>query len=195
VSAREAPEAETPDTSQPAAAPSEPPTADNATSENAASDNAASDNAVATPETTPAAEAGAGNDVPQFGDAAARAAVITALDPTPRAPPAAPAESAKKPREYGAENTDARVIIRATDDSWVQVRDKDGQLLLTRVLRVGDSYRVPNDAGVVMRTGNAGGLDIQVDGESVPRLGPKGAIRHEVVLDADRLKAGTAIRR
>ena len=119
--------------------------------------------------------------------------IVAALDPAPPAPPAAPSESAKKPRQYGAENTDARVIIRATDDSWVQVRDKEGKLLLTRVLRIGDSYRVPNDTGVVMRTGNAGGLDIQVDGETVPGLGPKGAIRHEVALDAERLKAGTAI--
>jgi len=44
-----------------------------------------------------------------------------------------------------------------------------------------------------MRTGNAGGLDIQVDGKSVPVLGPKGAIRHRVALDAERLKAGTAV--
>ncbi len=77
----------------------------------------------------------------------------------------------------------------------MQVRDREGKLLLTRVLRVGDSYRVPNDTGAVMRTGNAGGLDIQVDGESVPGIGLKGVIRHEVALDAERLKAGTAISR
>jgi hypothetical protein len=46
-----------------------------------------------------------------------------------------------------------------------------------------------------MRTGNAGGLEIRVDGKAVPGLGPKGAIRHEVALDAEQLKAGTAIRR
>lgn len=122
-------------------------------------------------------------------------AVPPATDLAPPVPPAPPAQSTGEPRRYGAENTDARVVIQATDDSWVQIRNKEGKLLLTRVLRVGDSYWVPNLAGVVMRTGNAGGLDIRVDGESVPGLGPKGAIRHEVVLDAERLKAGTAISR
>ena len=122
-------------------------------------------------------------------------AVPPATDLAPPVPPAPPAQSTGEPRRYGTENTDARVVIQATDDSWVQIRNKEGKLLLTRVLRVGDSYWVPNLAGVVMRTGNAGGLDIRVDGESVPGLGPKGAIRHEVVLDAERLKAGTAISR
>jgi cytoskeletal protein RodZ len=110
-------------------------------------------------------------------------------------PPPPPAPNTREARRYGAENTDARVVIRATDDSWVQIRDKEGKLLLTRVLRVGDSYWAPNESGVVMRTGNAGGLEIRVDGESVPGLGPKGAIRHEIALDAEQLKAGTAIRR
>ena len=129
----------------------------------------------------------------------ASAAPQTNITPPPPTtdlvPPIPPAQSAREPRRYGAENTDARVVIQATNDSWVQIRDKEGKLLLTRVLRVGDSYWVPNLSGVVMRTGNAGGLDIRVDGESVPGLGPKGAIRHEVALDAKRLKAGTAISR
>jgi cytoskeletal protein RodZ len=172
------------------AAASEPASADPPTGAQSAVASTAPDNTVAAPEKTPVEKIGVGDDAPRTDITAA----ITAMDPAPPAPPAAPSEGAKEPRQYGVENTDARIIIRATDDSWVQVRDKEGNLLLTRVLRVGDSYRVPNAAGVVMRTGNAGGLDIQVDGESVPGLGPKGAIRHAVALDAERLKAGTAVR-
>lgn len=93
---------------------------------------------------------------------------------------------------FGKGNTDARIVIRAKSDSWVQVRDNDGELILTRMFRSGDSYRVPNKPGLTLLTGNAGALDIYVDGRKAPALGPGGAIRRDVALDADRLLAGTA---
>ena len=36
-------------------------------------------------------------------------------------------------------------------------------------------------------TGNAGGIDILIDGRAIPRLGPPGSVKRNVVLDADRL--------
>lgn len=93
---------------------------------------------------------------------------------------------------FGKSNTNVRIVIRANADSWVQVRDNDGELILTRMLRSGDSYRVPNKVGLTLLTGNAGALEIYVDGRKAPALGPGGAIRRDVPLDADRLLAGTA---
>ena len=83
-------------------------------------------------------------------------------------------------------------MIKARIDSWVQIRDQDGEKLLTRVLRAGDSYRVPNRPGLLMGTGNAGGLEITVDSAVIPDLGPKGAVRRDIALDADSLKAGAS---
>ena len=83
-------------------------------------------------------------------------------------------------------------MIRATGDSWVQVRDSEGTALFTRVLREGDIYRVPSKAGLKLATGNAGALDILVDGVSAPRLGGFGDVVRNIVLDPARLAAGTA---
>ena len=91
---------------------------------------------------------------------------------------------------FGESNTNARIVIRANADSWVQVRDGDGELVWTRMLRPGDSYRVPNKDGMTLLTGNAGALEIYVDGRKTPPLGPQGAIRRDVDLNADRLLAG-----
>jgi cytoskeleton protein RodZ len=41
-------------------------------------------------------------------------------------------------------------------------------------------------------TGNAGALEITVDGQVVPAIGPLGAVKRNVALDTERLKAGTA---
>lgn len=110
--------------------------------------------------------------------------------PIPAAPTTeAPAEATEDqaPRTYGEDNSDARIVLRAIQDSWVQVRDVEDSLLLTRLLRAGDSYRVPNRGGLRMLTGNAGGLEVEVDGTSLGPLGPVGKVRRDVSLDAERL--------
>ncbi|MCC7273049.1 MAG: helix-turn-helix domain-containing protein [Alphaproteobacteria bacterium] len=106
---------------------------------------------------------------------------------------ALPTAEADSGRVFGAAANESRVLIRATSDSWVQIRDADSNLLLTRVLRAGDAYRVPDRPGITMRTGNAGGLEVVVDGRVAPSLGPTGGVRRNVALDAERLTAGTAV--
>lgn len=105
-------------------------------------------------------------------------------------PPKPPALASAEPRQFGSDNAGSRIVITARIDSWVQIRDQDGEKLLTRVLRAGDSYRVPDRPGLLMETGNAGGLEITVDSETIPDLGPKGAVRRGIALDADSLKSG-----
>ncbi len=96
-------------------------------------------------------------------------------------------------RTYGVANQEARVVIGARADSWVQVLDSNQNVLLTRMLRPGDRYLVPSRDDLVMLTGNAGGLIISVDGEPVPRIGSDGAILHNVRLDVELLKSGRAV--
>ena len=99
------------------------------------------------------------------------------------------------PAEAAPAMVSTRIEIRAKADSWVQVRTAEGTLLMTRILGQGTSYAVPPQEGLRLTTGNAGGLEILVDGVPVPPLGPFGAVRHDVALDPERLKAGTALAR
>ena len=95
----------------------------------------------------------------------------------------------------GAENGNSRIVVRAVFDSYVLIRDADDKLLLTKVLRRGDSYRVPDQSGLTMLTGNAGGLQIEVDGQQAPAVGAVGAIVRNISLDPQRLQSGTAVNR
>jgi cytoskeletal protein RodZ len=99
------------------------------------------------------------------------------------------------PRVYGESNLGTRIVLRAVQDSWVQVRDRQDALLLTRVLRSGDTYYVPSQDGLTLLTGNAGGIVIEVDGVALAPLGPVGAVRRQIALDPVRLLDGTAQRR
>ena len=60
------------------------------------------------------------------------------------------------------------------------------------MMRAGDSYKVPNQPGLTLLTGNAGALEVWVDGRSAPSLGPEGAVRRNIALDPDKIATGTA---
>lgn len=111
---------------------------------------------------------------------------------TPAIPePPAVAPPLDTPRVYGVTNGPVRIVIKATADSWVQVRDADQSVISMRVLKPGETYRVPDRPGLVLRTGNAGGLEITVDGRPVAPVGPVGKTRN-VALDPERLVTGAA---
>ena len=125
-------------------------------------------------------------------------AMETAAVTPPEAPatdtPSAPAveETPYVPQSFGASNIDARIVITAAEDSWIEITDEEGSRLLSRTMRAGDSYRVPDRAGLVLVTGNAGGLDIAVDGAATPAIGDSGIVRKNVKLDPELLKQGRA---
>lgn len=106
-------------------------------------------------------------------------------------PPVSVAPSAEAPKIYG-EASEGRIVIRATSDSWTQIRDAAGTIIFSRILRPGETYNAPDREGLVMATGNAGGLDIRVDGKPAPPVGRLGFVQRAVALDPERLAAGTA---
>ena len=93
-------------------------------------------------------------------------------------------------RVYGLPNRNARIIIGAQSDSWVQIRDQSQADVFTRLLRAGDRYRVPNRDGLTLLTGNAGGLWITIDGQTAPPIGELGEVARDIPLIPDQLKAG-----
>jgi cytoskeleton protein RodZ len=91
----------------------------------------------------------------------------------------------------GAESAlaEPRVIVRAREQAWIQISSPSGDYAFTRTLEPGEVITVPNRADLELWTGNAGGLDIIVDGTPVPVLADagSGAVRRNVPLDPERL--------
>jgi cytoskeleton protein RodZ len=93
-------------------------------------------------------------------------------------------------RTFGASPSDSRVTLTATARSWVQVRGPDDSLVLTRLLRPGDRYLVPDRQGLTLHTGNAGGLKVAIDGTEIGRLGADGEVRRGILLEPQALGGG-----
>ena len=78
-----------------------------------------------------------------------------------------------------------RLVLVANEASWIEVR-RGENILISRVLNKGDRYQVSrNSENLFLKTGNAGGLDVFLDGELMPPVGPKGALRSNVPLNPD----------
>ena len=80
-----------------------------------------------------------------------------------------------------------RVVIEVTANSWVEIKENGGGVVLRRILKPGDKYFVPDDGDFVLSTGNAGGLTVVVDGKPVKKLGKPAQVRRNIALDPDIL--------
>ncbi|MSO76986.1 MAG: helix-turn-helix domain-containing protein [Alphaproteobacteria bacterium] len=90
--------------------------------------------------------------------------------------------------------TPPRVVLRADQDSWIQISERGGnKVLLARLLRAGDRVFLPGFANLRLTAGNAGGLAILVDGVAAPPLGASGVVVRNISLDGARLLAGPTV--
>jgi cytoskeleton protein RodZ len=150
----------------------------------AANSNSAPPASASVPPPAPRAPAEPASATPTAPDPA----VPPAGDPTEALAAPPPSPEGQSPRVFGAAAGPSRVVLRANIDSWIQIRDADRTVLFAGLLKPGDAYRVPDRQGLTMRAGNAGGLDILVDGKPAPSLGPMGAVRN-VSLDPQSIMA------
>jgi len=88
---------------------------------------------------------------------------------------------------YGSLNQSPRVILRARGDVRVTVKNAEGQMILNRDLKSGDSYQVPNTPGVTLATNNAGAIEMDLDGIAMGRAGAPQQILGKVSLDPQSL--------
>lgn len=92
---------------------------------------------------------------------------------------------------FGTENrAKARVILQSVQESWVKVEDGRGNTVFSRVLVPGDVYYVPEASANYKATfGNAGGVDIWVDGRAAPKAGEAHTRKTGISLNPDTLMA------
>ncbi|HVE20733.1 MAG TPA: RodZ domain-containing protein [Acidocella sp.] len=114
--------------------------------------------------------------------------------PMPEVAPPAPA-GAGTTNTAPAPAPDATVqgkAILATADSWIEVRDATGTILFSKVLHAGQSWPVPQEAGLTLTTGNAGGTEITQDGKPGAPLGATGVVLHHYSLTPSAAQGAAA---
>ncbi|MEM9472933.1 MAG: helix-turn-helix domain-containing protein [Pseudomonadota bacterium] len=105
-----------------------------------------------------------------------------------------PVQSVEKPvtrdgkgRIFGADNTDARLVLRASDRVWVRIEDGKGKTILVDTLNACDRFKVPNQEGLVVIARDGGLLAFEIDGNPVGTLGNPGEVLVNRTLDINKL--------
>jgi cytoskeleton protein RodZ len=89
---------------------------------------------------------------------------------TPR--PAAPAQ-ADKPAPSAAPSQ--RLVVRAVEETWIRVQTDDGRVA-EELLPAGATREWTSNKRFVLTVGNAGGVELELNGKPLASLGAKGAV-------------------
>lgn len=91
---------------------------------------------------------------------------------------------------FGTDNKDeSAVVLQAVQESWVKVEDGRGNTVFSRVLVPGDVYYVPKGNNYKATFGNAGGVDIWVNGKLAPDAGADHTRISDISLKPEKLMA------
>ena len=120
----------------------------------------------------PTPEAGAPPAAGSVASAAARAETATPpAAAAPSAPPMTPAAGSQK------------LVVRAIERTWIRVQ-RDRGAPVEEVLETGTVREWTAERVFVLSVGNAGGLELTLNGERLPPLGGRGAVIRQLVLPA-----------
>jgi cytoskeleton protein RodZ len=106
-------------------------------------------------------------------------AVITPEPPRPAAPP--PAWLPGVQAATGGVGSPYRLIARASEATWIRVRTDDGHSS-EETVPAGQTREWVSNRPFVLTLGNAGGVTLELNGRTLPPLGPSGTVISRIVL-------------
>jgi cytoskeletal protein RodZ len=113
----------------------------------------------------------------------ATAAGVATIQPTvsaaPSASTSASASATPAPSEQSSfsTGTGVKVVINAARaKSWIFVSDAAGRTLFSGQMSMGASHVFTSDNRLDLKVGNAGGVDLEVNGKKLSSIGPNGAV-------------------
>jgi cytoskeleton protein RodZ len=117
---------------------------------------------------------------------AAPAALPAAGEPArPATPPSTAAAAAPPaPRTSSAPASgEQRLVIRAVEPTWIRVQTDEGRIA-EELLPAGASREWAAERRFLLTIGNAGGVELTLNGRALPPLGPKGTVIQRLELPA-----------
>ena len=80
------------------------------------------------------------------------------------------------------------MVLKSSGNSWVEIEDLDGNSYLTRLMRSGETFVVPDKKGLTLSTGNAGVLSLTFGSIHISKLGSIGEVISSRPLNIEAFK-------
>lgn len=110
---------------------------------------------------------------------------VPAVPVQPAPTPAVEPNPAVEPKPAGQ-----RLLIHAVEPTWIRVQVDEGQVA-EELLQTGAVREWTAERRFVLTVGNAGGLEVEINGRRMPPLGAKGAVIPRLVLPTEGQEGGS----
>lgn len=77
-------------------------------------------------------------------------------------------------------------LIKATEEAWIEVKDKDGKIILSKLFAPNESFEVKDPQNLILKTGNAKGTQLIFDNKVHTLSDKQGEVKSNVLLDPQK---------
>lgn len=78
------------------------------------------------------------------------------------------------------------VILKISEPAWVEVKDKDGNVAVSKLFEPGESYAFKEPSNLLLKTGNAKGIELVYGDKTLSFETNSGAVKSNIPLDPEK---------
>ena len=75
------------------------------------------------------------------------------------------------------------IKIIAINDSWIEIQNKNGKIIISKILKKNENIKIDYDKELKLLAGNAGGINIEINNTVIKNLGKDGEVKRDISLN------------
>ena len=75
------------------------------------------------------------------------------------------------------------ITIIAINDSWIEIQNKNGKIIISKILKKNENIKIDYDKELKLLAGNAGGINIEINNTVIKNLGKDGEVKRDISLN------------
>ena len=79
------------------------------------------------------------------------------------------------------------IYISANTDSWIEIQKNNLEILVSKIIKKDEKIKILYEKGLILVTGNAGGIIIQINDKIINNIGMPGEVKRNISLNYDDL--------
>lgn len=89
-------------------------------------------------------------------------------------------------------NSPEKVILKVSEQAWIEVKDKEGNVIVSRLFDPAESYEFKEPENLLLKTGNAKGTKLVYGNKTLSFETNSGAVKSNIPLDPEKWVEQTA---
>ena len=79
------------------------------------------------------------------------------------------------------------IYIEAIEDAWIEIQDKNTKVIVSKIIKKEEKIKLPYQKDLILVTGNAGGIIIKIDNNTINKIGESKEVKRNISLNLEDL--------